>query len=536
MSGKTRKPLRILVLTLIIIIAAVFIAILGKTCLQNLPFGAKGLKQTALGGDILKDLRAVKKDVLPIPPVVHEGYGHIVEGYKAQGAAEKIIIHIQDIHTNYEAQKNMSKILESLIQEQGLKLIMVEGGWGDVNLSYLRDYADQERRLDVAEEYLEEGKISGEEYLNIISDYDMDIQGIEEEDLYRRNLDSFFKIESFRGKGTSVIAELTEITDILKKKIYPASLLALEEKQAEYDEEEISLAEFYQYLLQLAKGERVNTECFPNFNSFMNIVELEESTEFAKIEKQRAKLIERLSKILKKDALTPLVTKSLEFRLNKVGSVEYHTYLLDIAKKAGEKLDKYPELFAYLEYIKAHEQINTNTLFKEAGSLEEQLQQHLAESKDQKNLLTLSRVLEILDNFLNLKLIPDDFLYYKQQSQDFLISKWHPFIKEKIAEYNLKRPLPEQTTILDENLSTLVEFYDIANQRDTVFLKKSIELMNEKEQNLAVLITGGFHTPNLISMFKDQGISYIIVAPKTTEKTDPDQYRYILEYKSGRTE
>ena len=58
--------------------------------------------------------------------------------------------------------------------------------------------------------------------------------------------------------------------------------------------------------------------------------------------------------------------------------------------------------------------------------------------------------------------------------------------------------------------------------------------MNEKEQKLAVLIAGGFHTPILKQKLRECGISYLIVAPHTTQQTDPELYRYILKYKSGK--
>jgi len=473
---------------------------------------------------------------LPIPLKIHEGHGHIVESYKAKEKVDKVILHIQDIHTNYEAQKNMSKIIEALIKDKGLKLIMVEGGWGDVSLSYLRDYADKERRLEVAEEYLKEGKISGEEYLDIISDYDMDIEGIEEENLYKKNLDTFFKIEAFRKEGSERIKQLKKITDALKQKIYPSKLLELEEKRAEYNDEEITLAEFYRHLARLAGKEHLDISDFSSFNRFVKIVELEKQIDFAKVEKQRAALIEKLSKILKKDKLTPLVTKSLEFRLNKVSPAEYHTYLKKAAEEAGISLKDYPDLSTYVEYIKSHEEINTNILFKEADLLEKNLKQALIKNEEQKKLHNLSMTLKILDNFLNLKLIPDDFTYYEEHKNAFLISAWLPFLRKRIKKYRIKHPLPADISVLDNNLSTLVEFYDIANKRDEVFIKKAASLMDEKEQNLAVLIAGGFHTPTLTKMFKDKGISYIVVAPKTTQKTDPELYRYILQYKSGRTE
>jgi hypothetical protein len=64
------------------------------------------------------------------------------------------IIQIQDAHCNYEAQKNLATILEYLIKEKNVKLVMVEGGSGDVALSFLRGYAEKKDRELIADKYL----------------------------------------------------------------------------------------------------------------------------------------------------------------------------------------------------------------------------------------------------------------------------------------------------------------------------------------------------------------------------------------------
>jgi len=529
MSTKKTK-LIVLIATVVALIG--FLYFIGK--LPNIFKSSKS--EHALPAATTEALDVAGKINLPIDITVHEGHGHIVEGYKGDKPQEQVIIHIQDIHTNYEAQKNSANIIEALIKEKGLKLIMVEGGWGDVSLTYMRDQANKERRIEVAEEYLEEGKIAGEEYLNIISDYDMELQGIEEEALYKENLDVFFKIEAIREEGTNIANELREVVDSLKQKTYPKKLLEMEAKYVKYEEEDITLAELYAYLTKLAQELQISIVEFSNFVSFNKISELESAINFPKVEKERATLIEKLSKALKKEKLAPLVTKSLEFRLSKVSAAEYHTYLNQVAQEAGVDLKKYPNLLKYTDYMKSHERIDTNELFKEADLLKIQLEQATIENDEQKKIYALSRVLNILYNCFNLKLIPDDFTYYKEHKDDFPIAQWKPFLKEEMKKYNLKQGLPPSVAIIDDNIPTLIEFYDLASRRDEIFIKKANELMKEKKQKIAVLIAGGFHTPNLIKMLKEESISYIIIAPKTTEETDPDQYRYIMEYKSGRTE
>lgn len=476
------------------------------------------------------------KKILPISIMVPEGAGHIIEGFKAAGNGKKIIIHIQDIHTNYEAQKNLSRIIENLIKDKDLKLIMVEGGWGNVSLTYLRSYADEERRLEVAEEYLKEGKISGEEYLNIISDYDIELEGLEIEELYKQNLDTFFEIEEFRRKGSGEVERIKHAVGKLKEKVYPAQLLELEKAKRDYDNEKISLADFYKQVNAQAKKTRQDLSAFPNFNNFIGVTESEKHINFPQVEKERSNLIEKLSKDLPKQKLTALVTRSLEFRLNKLTPAEYHTYLIKEAKEAGESLDNYPNLKKYVSYISSHENIDTTSLFEEAEELLVKISDSLISGSRQKRLNEVSKSLDILDNFLNLKLVPNDFTYYKQHKSDFITANWIEFLNKEIKRYKIKTSRARPATTVDKNLATLVRFYDLANERDDMFVKNAIKLMNEKKQDLAVLIAGGFHTPALKYKLRECGISYIIVAPHTTQQTDPEQYRYILKYKSGKEE
>ena len=476
------------------------------------------------------------KDSMPIAVNIPEGAGHVVESYKAKDADAKIVIHIQDIHTNYEAQKNSSRIIEALVKYNKLRLIMVEGGWGDVSLSYLRTYADTERRLDVAEEYLKSGKISGEEYLDIISDYDLTLEGLEEEELYKANLDTFFEIEQFRSQANKELDNISSVVSALKKKIYSPQLIELEKAKQEYEEEKISLADYYKYVDALAKKTKQSLSSYPNFKRFIEVAGLEKDIKFPVVEQERSALIEKLSKKLTKQQLTNLVTKSLEFRLNKLTPSEYHEYLFGEAKAAQEPMSGYPNLEKYLAYVRAHEEIDTAKLFEETEVLSAEIEAVLIKNDQQRKLYEISRSLHVLDNFLNLKLVPNDFKYYKQHRNDFNTAAWMSFLQKEAKRYKVRTASLKPAYILDKNLSTLVKFYDLANKRDDAFVQNAIKLMNEENAKVAVLIAGGFHTPSLKQKLKECGMSYVVVAPHTTQQTDPEQYRYILRYKSGKEE
>jgi len=526
----TWQDKKIPIISIAVIVPAIALALLGKHLLTQSDQPSLPAVEPAPTQEISTT------QSLPIAVNIPEGAGHVTDGYTAGKKGARVVIHIQDIHTNYEAQKNLYRMLDALVKEKDLKLIMVEGGWGNVSLSYLRSYADEERREVVAEEYIKAGKITGEEYLDIVSDYDIMLEGLEDEELYMANLNTFFEIEEFRGKGSRELEGIVDIVDRLKKKIYPAQLVELEKSGREYEQEKITLADYYKHINFLAKKTSQKMPAAGNFASFIKVTETEKEIDFPRVEKERSKLIEKLSKKLSKQKLTALVTKSLEFRLNKLTSAEYHGYLLTEAEAEQENLKDYPNLQKYVAYIKSHEEIDTTRLFEEAEELLVRVKGVLAKDANAKRLNEISSNLRVLDNFLNLKLIPNDFKYYKKNKNDFLTSGWLEFLRKVARRYKIRTTSLKPAYTVDKNLATLVRFYDIANQRDDVFVQNTIKLMNENKQDLAVLIAGGFHTPSLKQKLRECGISYIVVAPHTTEQTDPEQYRYILKYKAGKAE
>ena len=124
----------------------------------------------------------------------------------------------------------------------------------------------------------------GEEYLDISSDYDMSLEGLEDEDLYKQNLNTFFEIEEFREKGAKELKGIKRIVEKLKKKLYPAQLLELEKIENDYEDEKASLAEYYKYLNAVAKKINQNTTGLVNFASFIKVVESEAQINFPSVE------------------------------------------------------------------------------------------------------------------------------------------------------------------------------------------------------------------------------------------------------------
>ncbi|MFC1658664.1 hypothetical protein ACFL1D_04665 [Candidatus Omnitrophota bacterium] len=458
-------------------------------------------------------------------------YGSVKEVFETEGAIQekaKTIIYLQDAHCNYEAQKNMAGVLEFLIEQYGLKLILVEGGSGDAGLSFLRRYAYQQAREEIADKYLRMGRISGEEYLDIVSDYNFELYGIEDEALYDAHLAAFLKLDSIKEEALRYLAGLSDILNNLSSYIYSDDLKQLDEKSNSYKDKGISLSEYCQFLKEMAYRKGLSIWEYPNLVAFSSTAYLETEIDFQQAELQRNAFIKDMARFLDKEGLKELIDKSQEFKSGDMPQKEYYTFLKGVAEHKIDLEQFYPQFNSYIRYISQSKDIDTKELLREVGVIEGNLGELCMVNSDQKRLKKILKSMEILVEILNVELPPEDYEYFQANKSDFLTASWIDFLTENCRSYNLT-PLPAVSSIIDDNLEQLQGFYQLGLAREEAFISNLVNRMDETGENLAVLITGGFHTPGVTRMLRDKGYSYAVVTPVITKKSDPSIYFSVLK-------
>ncbi|HXV19242.1 MAG TPA: hypothetical protein VD883_04105, partial [Candidatus Omnitrophota bacterium] len=145
-----------------------------------------------------------------------------------KGSDGTLIIHIQDAHTNLSGQENLAKALDEIMSKYKVSLVLVEGGSKDDTLTAIKEVAPAEVWKRVAKNFLVEGKISGEEYLNLISDHPMRILGIEDRALYLQSVRAYADLAARRPAILEVLRKTRIGLGKAKQKSYPADLLAYE--------------------------------------------------------------------------------------------------------------------------------------------------------------------------------------------------------------------------------------------------------------------------------------------------------------------
>jgi len=457
-------------------------------------------------------------------------FGTVQEVFEPKGEAlnvKKTIIQIQDAHCNYEAQKNMVRILEQLIKEDNLRLILVEGGGGDVSLSFLRNYGDKKKREEVADDYLRRGEISGEEYLDIVSDFDIELFGIEDEKLYDDNLNNFLQFDSMRQQAIGELESLNSIVAGLKPYLYNSELLDLEARTSGYAKKEISLVDYCGYLKETAAKKNMDLSDKQNLTCFLESAKLEKQIDLKVSESQRNEFIKALATKLDELGVKELIANTQGFKDKKIPAVLFYTFLKDMASGKIDLARDYPQLDSYISYIVLSNNLDVEEFLKEIGLIEKQISETLFVKNDQRKLYEISASLDMISKLLSLGLMPEEYEIFKENKGSLVTASWINFLTDNCRRYNLAG-LPAASDTIDNNLDQFESFYTLGVEREKAFIRNIRNKMEESKDTLAVLITGGFHTPGISRLLKEEGYSYAVVTPAVTGKSDNSIYLSVL--------
>jgi hypothetical protein len=130
------------------------------------------------------------KELHPDTFTLPEYLGHIKDSYGDKNS-DKVIIHIQDAHCNYGAQRKIAEIIQYLNKEYGISAINLEGGVKDYDLSVFTNIYDKNIREKTADYFVKEGFVNGAEYFAINNPEKAILWGIEDTKLYLDNLNVY---------------------------------------------------------------------------------------------------------------------------------------------------------------------------------------------------------------------------------------------------------------------------------------------------------------------------------------------------------
>ncbi|MFN0117703.1 MAG: lysostaphin resistance A-like protein [Elusimicrobiota bacterium] len=479
---------------------------------------------------------------------------------QGEGKNGRIVIHIQDVHRNAEAQKNIGKTIQGLIDGNQVDLIALEGAFNPIDLNPFRVFPPEATRK-VANYLLRENKVSGPIYtgftLQLRSGQTLPrFIGVDDSAHYKANVEAYRQSASHIEKNKQQLNELRTELAQKKKTIFNAALYDFDCQVELYRGDTLSLGKYVEFLSSfklfskkpvndLDPGLRRGDDTDKGFNEhfqiqiFLKAIHLESRLNFAAVERERGQLLSQLLAKLGTFESQSLIATSVAYRLGNISHADFYARLKNLCDKKEIALSRYPAMNSYLQYVLLSDQINADDLFKSIEKMEESIYSSLANTDVEKQLIKESHALSLTKKLVDFSLTKEEWGEYINSSPRFSVGRegGEGFALESFENFY------KQAEIRDEKMAS--NFLKIIENSNTKYqitnkspkLKKSIDhcdLGFGNYQN-AVLVTGGFHSAGIDQRLSEAGYTVISFTPKITKVNSENGSSYLTVFAQEKT-
>ncbi len=495
-------------------------------------FFATELSRTAplLAAPAVADTKASIEEVLQDPSQINVPFEHVTLKEIHQGSSDKLIIHIQDAHTNFSGQKSLAGALDFFMSTYGIPLVLVEGGAQDATLDELRGTAPLETWQRIARQFLYDGLISGEEYLNLTTEHPMKIVGIEDQALYDDSLTAYARLKDRRSHILLYLEKIRVSMERIKRKLYPEELLSYEKAKDKSEKEGDEFKATFDRLVTLAAkaGIDFSGEAYPEVLQLKAIQEKEKTINFDQANLEQSTLFSEFSSKGLSKKMQGFVEASKRMKNMQVSQYMLLNNIFNLADANGISIKSYKALLRYHDYLKDFSELKIDSLLDELEALEDRVYAALLGTDDAKKLRAVDRFVGLVYKAYEIKMSSKDFDLLMANEPDFPTEAWQAFLNEKLAELGYYENVIPYRTLIDEARPSLGNFYELVDQRDIAFIRNTKSVMESENQKVAFLISGGYHTEHLTNLLREEGFSYIVLTPLVTFETDYAKYEDIL--------
>ncbi|MBF0254530.1 MAG: hypothetical protein HQL11_05350, partial [Candidatus Omnitrophica bacterium] len=460
---------------------------------------------------------ALLDSVLRNPMLLEIPGGSVMLREVHPGTNGRLIVHIQDAHANYGAQKALAEGIEFWAEKYGIRLVLAEGSSADVSLSPMKARHPEIDWPRVAGRFLFDGVISGEEYLSLAGDEPLEILGIEDRDLYDRDLVAYADLAQRREACLAQVRRWKNVLERIKARRYPKSLRDYEAHPAD---DQITRMEA---LTALASASGVGVAAYPQIQSFLGLREIERRIDFGAASQELTRLIERLE--LEEE------TKDLRQRTRSGDHDAWRILTRNVlakAERAGVALQAYPNVRKATAYLDAYYRLDMPELLNEVGRLEKLVYEKLLGEESLRTLRAVDRYVGLLEKAYEIRLSSEEYAELRGTSRRMMDDAWQAFVNGQLFELDYIEDLVLHRNALDVARVDLKRFYALVRRRDAAFVRNASRRMGERGAKAAILIAGGYHTPNLERLWRREGTGYVVVAPVVKDETDHETYEELL--------
>ncbi len=149
----------------------------------------------------------------------------------------------------------------------------------------------------------------------------------------------------------------------------------------------------------------------------------------------------------------------------------------------------------------------------------------------------LARV-DLMEKLLNISATPEELALFLKHRNEFRMERFIRYLRQKHPKLSPVNQLASVEYMLpdlyqlDQDLDQAQLFYQLAEARSLALARNMVQAMDRQDQSLAVMITGGFHTPKILAYLKAQHIGYLAVKPRVENHGRLNPYFSLLQGKA----
>jgi len=467
-------------------------------------------------------------------------FGIISELHKSSIDNGKVVIHIQDAHCNYEAQRNIYHILDTLVKNYKIDLIAQEGGEDYIDIDQLKyPSISNEETNKITDEYLKKGILTASEALLIdnIRSMDFKVFGAENRSDYLKNYKAFLSTVGEKKDVNLFFKEVYTLLKRIKKRVFNNKLINFENQRDNIiSPEKVDLKKQIDFLskqLKLVNRNILRKNSIPNFKRFNEIRDIEKKINYKVVEEEHDSFYKNAKEILTEDGYKFFLDLYLQSKTSKISSYQYYKSIFNYISGLKVKesvINQFQNFFKYAEVQKNYKEIYISDLIDEISLIERKLRLSFCVTKNQRQLVQIERKIDLLNKVLNLKATNSEVSYFLDNNKSLNIEKIVKWLKRASQREGLSFPYALKSDLfpVKQALQKAGDFYQEALNRDHILINNLLHEMNVTGKKVAVLITGGFHTKGMTDIIRQRETSYAVISPSIKKEFSSDLYYQLM--------
>ena len=430
--------------------------------------------------------------VSPLIAALSPEFGSVRDVQLPSGAVAGVVINVQDVHHNAEAQENIRRATLSLAGA-GVETAALEGAEGPLRVEPLRAAIPSADRADIARFLLKENRISGPAAAAIASNAKLTLLGVDDAPLHAANVDAYRR--SLHQKEPLAAQLASARAGIARRKAdqFSPELARFDTIVESHQAGEVAFGAYVTAVRAAAGIDKASVSLF------LQAYALESRLDFAAVERDRRAVLEQITAHASKPDLQRLLDLTVALRTGGVTSAGFYGELARFCDKARVPLGRFPAFQSYLHYVSLSEGIRPAELLADVAALEKRAFERLARTPAEKNLVQDAHWLVLAGKLSDFSLSNDEWREYAANAR--------PTLAPPAAA-----------------LRPFEDFYLLAARRDEAIARRTLIALAATPNARLTLVTGGFHAAGVQRRLLDAGVAVVTFAPRLTRTADGSAY------------